>query len=67
MRSEPLNEFTEHTYYQCNCTVEEIVTLLIGTWVMSTQAEIEQANQDYQQQINGFEGAHTWNSWVAFE
>ena len=67
MRSEPLNEFTVHTYYQYNCTVEEIVTLLIGAWVMSTQVEIEQANQDYQQEINGFEGAHTWTSWVAFE
>ncbi|XP_063413947.1 pirin-like isoform X2 [Mytilus trossulus] len=38
-----------------------------GPFVMCTDEEIKQALNDYRQGENGFEKAHTWNSWVAYE
>ncbi|XP_052281549.1 pirin-like isoform X2 [Dreissena polymorpha] len=38
-----------------------------GTWVMNTEQEIQQTEHDYMQQQNGFEGAHSWNSWLAYQ
>ena len=34
---------------------------------MNTEAEILQANQDYQYGRNGFENARTWNSFIVRE
>lgn len=39
----------------------------LGPFVMCTDEEIKQALNDYRQGENGFEKAHTWNSWVAYE
>jgi len=47
-------------YKQTNCNYA-------GTWVMNTEEEIQEAEKDYTHQRNGFEGAHAWNSWVAYE
>lgn len=41
--------------------------LQLGGYVMNTEDEIKEAIQDYLQDRNGFEGARSWNSFVARE
>lgn len=38
-----------------------------GPFVMCTDEEIKQAQLDYRKGQNGFENAHTWNSFVAYQ
>lgn len=44
-----------------------IICVYIGPFVMTSEEEILEARKDYQFARNGFENAHTWNSFIVTE
>lgn len=41
--------------------------ICVGPFVMTSEEEILEAKKDYQFARNGFEKAHTWNSFIVTE
>lgn len=41
--------------------------ICVGPFVMTSEEEILEARKDYQFARNGFEKAHTWNSFIVTE
>lgn len=66
--------FLVFIYSAEKCVIQSVLHILVskkiihsGPFVMCTDEEIKQALNDYRKGENGFEKAHTWNSWVAYK
>lgn len=44
-----------------------LFVLSVGPFVMTSEEELQETRKDYQYGRNGFENAHSWNSFIVTE